>query len=104
MLQILERVPDQRGIDPGVGCGTGWLTERLVHFGPTTAIDLSPRAIEIGEETGPGCEVLGRRCYTQEFSTGKFDVVICVDTISNVPDQLRFVERLAHGDPPQWAT
>jgi 2-polyprenyl-3-methyl-5-hydroxy-6-metoxy-1,4-benzoquinol methylase len=78
-----------------VGCGTGWLTERLVQFGPTTAIDLSPRAITIARSRDLNAEFLSGDFFTQEFSQAKFELVICLETISHVPDQQRFVARLA---------
>src|SRR5208282_2807310 len=33
-----------------VGCGTGWLTERLSQFGIVTATDMSPQAIAIARQ------------------------------------------------------
>ena len=95
VLQILESLQIRGGSILEVGCGTGWLTERLVHFGPTTAIDLSPRAIAIARSRGLNADFLAGDFYTQEFSTGKFNVVICMETISHVPDQPRFIEKLA---------
>src|SRR5271166_2468981 len=95
VLQILESLRIRGVSILEVGCGTGWLTERLVHFGPTTAMDLSPRAIAIAQSRGLSAKFLAGDFCTQKFSPGKFDVVICLETISCVPDQLRFVERLA---------
>ena len=95
VLVILESLRIKEVSILEVGCGTRWLTERLVQFGPTTAIDLSPRAIAIARSRGLDAEFLNGDFYAQEFSPGKFDVVICLETISCVPDQLRFVERLA---------
>ena len=95
VLQILESLRIRGKSILEVGCGTGWLTERLVQFGPTTAIDLSPRAIAIARSRGLGAELLAGDFCTQEFSTGKFDVVICLETISCVADQREFIEKLA---------
>jgi len=94
-LEILESLRIKRALCLEVGCGTGWLTERLVQFGPTTAIDLSPRAIEIARRRGLDTEFLAGDFYSQRFSPEKFDVVICIETISHVPDQPRFIEKLA---------
>jgi 2-polyprenyl-3-methyl-5-hydroxy-6-metoxy-1,4-benzoquinol methylase len=48
-----------------VGCGTGWLTELLSDLGSVTAIDISPRAIEIAKERGIDAEFIAG-----VFSTG----------------------------------
>ena len=95
VLQILDALPIRGASILEVGCGTGWLTERLAHYGPATAIDLSPRAIEIARSRGLAAEFLAGDFYTQEFPPSKFDVVTCLETISHVPDQAGFIERLA---------
>ena len=95
VLQILESLRIRGVSILEVECGTGWLTERLVHFGPTTAIDLSPREIAIAQRRGLSAKFLAGDFYTQDFSTGKFDVVMCLETISHVVDQPGFLDRLA---------
>ena len=95
VLEILESLRIKGVSILEVGCGTGWLTERLVQFGATTAIDLSPQAIAIARSRGLDAEFMAGDFYTQEFSTGKFEVVICLETISCVPDQPRFIGKLA---------
>jgi ubiquinone/menaquinone biosynthesis C-methylase UbiE len=35
-----------------IGCGTGWLTERLASHGTCHGIDLSPRSIEVARTRG----------------------------------------------------
>src|SRR5262247_502915 len=35
------------------GCGTGWLTERLAHFGPTTGVDLADAVIAVARARAP---------------------------------------------------
>jgi SAM-dependent methyltransferase len=100
VLALLASIPMQGKTILEVGCGTGWLTERLARIAPTTAIDLSPRAIDIARSRGLDVEFVAGDFYTQEFSRGPFDMVICMETISCMPDQSRFVERLAEATRP----
>src|SRR5208283_813990 len=52
IVEVLASLPVRQPSILEAGCGTGWLTEKLVSFGPTTAIDLSPGAIEIAKRRG----------------------------------------------------
>lgn len=77
-----------------VGCGTGWLTERLAQIARCTAIDLSPRAIDIAKQRGLSAEFIAGDFYTADLGSRRFDVVVCVETISYVPDQPLFVDKI----------
>src|SRR5271166_3021602 len=68
VLQILESLRILGVSILEVGCGTGWLTERLVRFGPTTAIDLSPRAIAIARSRGLDSEFVAGDFYLETIS------------------------------------
>jgi 2-polyprenyl-3-methyl-5-hydroxy-6-metoxy-1,4-benzoquinol methylase len=100
VLQLLGSLPLKRPSIVEVGCGTGWLTERLVTFGPTIAIDLSPKAIEIANRRGLDAEFVAGNFCEHEFSDGGFDVGVCLETISVVPDQLLFMAKLATAIKP----
>jgi len=78
-----------------VGCGTGWLTEKLTGYGAATGIYLSPRAIEIANARGMRANFLAGDFFELDLPAAPFDVVVCLETISSVPDQLGFVEKLA---------
>jgi 2-polyprenyl-3-methyl-5-hydroxy-6-metoxy-1,4-benzoquinol methylase len=78
-----------------VGCGTGWLTERLANFGSITAIDLSPKAIHIAESRNLDIEFIAGDFLHTHFPSPGFDVAICVETITSVPDQPLFLNKLA---------
>ncbi len=100
VLEILSSLPLRHPRILEVGCGTGWLTERLIEFGPTTAIDLSPRAIEIARRRGLDAEFFAGDFYRHEFQRADFDVGVSVETISMVPDQAQFVAKLATAIKP----
>jgi SAM-dependent methyltransferase len=78
-----------------VGCGTGWLTQRLATIGKVTAIDLSPIAIEVARSRGLQAELIVGDFYEHDFGRLTFDIALCVETLFYVTDQTRFVERLA---------
>ena len=64
-----------------VGCGTGWLTELLSDLGSVTAIDLSPRAIEIAKARGIAAEFIAGDFYLHDFQAQSYDVGICIETL-----------------------
>lgn len=78
-----------------VGCGTGWLAERLRELGPVTGIDLSPRAIEIAKQRGIDVEFVADDFLTHDFAPASFDIVVCVETLFYVYDQDSTVRRIA---------
>lgn len=95
VLDLLSQMPqsDLRILE--VGCGTGWLTQKLVDFGQVTAIDLSPAAIEFARERNKKAEFIAGDFFAYEFDDGKYDVVVCVETLFYVEDQDRFMQRMA---------
>ena len=101
ILEILASLPVRQPSILEAGCGTGWLTEKLVSFGPTTAIDLSPGAIEIAKRRGLDAEFIEGDFYKTEFSPGQFDIGVCNEVISTVPDQPRFIAKLASSIKPR---
>ncbi len=95
VLRILSALPVKRPLILEIGCGTGWLTERLLSFGPTTAIDLSPRAIEIAKRRGLDVTLITGDFFKHEFPERCFDIVVCLETVAYVSDQRLFIEKLA---------
>jgi len=95
VLAILGSLPVTQPKVIEVGCGTGWLTEKIACLGEVTATDLSPRAIEIAKERKLSAKFLAGDFYHNSFPAGSFDVAICVETISTVPDQPLFLHKLA---------
>lgn len=76
-----------------LGCGSGWLTNRLSAVAPTTGIDLSPVSIEKARRRYPHCtfhvgDVL-------EIDLPHVDFIVSCDVLAHVADQNRFVARCA---------
>lgn len=78
-----------------LGCGTGWLTERLAAFGPTTGLDLSDDVIAAARLRAPHIEFIAADLFRAELPEGFFDLVVSQDVIAHVTDQPEFVERAA---------
>ncbi len=78
-----------------LGCGTGWLTERLAAFGPTTGVDLSDEVIGAARCRAPHIEFIAADLFHAELPAGGFDLVVTQDVIAHVTDQRGFIERAA---------
>lgn len=79
-----------------LGCGTGWFTEQLAHFGPATGIDLSERAIAIARSQFPNVTFLAGNLFELPLPADHFDVVVSQEVIAHVDDQLGYLARAAH--------
>jgi 2-polyprenyl-3-methyl-5-hydroxy-6-metoxy-1,4-benzoquinol methylase len=93
ILSALHRVgiKDPRILD--LGCGTGWLSAILGHFGPTTAVDLSDFAVKVAAKKFPWVEF----CQGDIFEWSRkrnadFDVVVSQEVIEHVYDQAGYLE------------
>jgi SAM-dependent methyltransferase len=78
-----------------VGCGFGWLSERLAEVGPTTAIDLADEVLQRSRQRWPHVRFLAGDVMTADLEPGAFDVIVTLETFSHVDDQAAFCERLA---------
>jgi 2-polyprenyl-3-methyl-5-hydroxy-6-metoxy-1,4-benzoquinol methylase len=77
-----------------LGCATGWLTSQLADFGEVVGTDIADASISEARRRYPGirfeCEDFGNsRSHTEDF-----DVVVSLETLSHVPDQTAFIERI----------
>jgi 2-polyprenyl-3-methyl-5-hydroxy-6-metoxy-1,4-benzoquinol methylase len=78
-----------------VGCGTGWLCERLQKFGRVTGVDLSDQVLDRARARVPGVTFLSGDLFQIDLPTNSFDVVVTLEVLSHVQDQRAFVGRLA---------
>ena len=77
------------------GCGSGWLTEQLISFGPTTGVDLADAVIDEAQRRVPGAEFIAGDLFSIPLPRGRFDVVVSQDVIAHVPDQSGYLARAA---------
>lgn len=78
-----------------VGCGTGWLAERLTHFGTVFATDLADEVITRAQRRVKTVTFAAGDIMSVPLPHGTFDVVVTLETLSHVADQRAFVGRLA---------
>jgi 2-polyprenyl-3-methyl-5-hydroxy-6-metoxy-1,4-benzoquinol methylase len=78
-----------------MGCGMGWFSDRLSHFGPTTGVDLSDDAIAQAKSRFPKVSFLAGSALELSLPEGHFDVVVSQEVIAHVPDQTAYLERAA---------
>jgi SAM-dependent methyltransferase len=77
-----------------VGCGTGWFGNALLPFGRVWATDLSEAAIAEGRARHPGVQFVQGDFLSIDLP-GPFDLVLSNDSLINMYDQRRCVERMA---------
>lgn len=86
--------PPVRALD--VGCGRGWITDRLRALGAATGIDPHEPAVARARELFPECrferalpeELLGRE------GGGGHDLIVASEVVEHVPDKLAFLGTL----------
>ena len=71
-----------------LGCGRGWLSNRLLEIGSVIGIDPSPSSIEIASSLFP--EIRFQSCggdqLVEEVGEGYFDLVVSSEVIEHVAD------------------
>ena len=78
-----------------VGCGNGWLCEKLIEFGPVTGVDLADEAIREAQHRVPRATFIAGDFCSVELPLSAFDVALTLETLSHVLDQPAFVSRFA---------
>lgn len=79
-----------------IGCGNGWLAERLVSFGPVTGVDIADEAIQEARVRVPSAEFHSDDILEMRLPLQFFDVVVTLETLSHVGNQAKFVEVIAN--------
>ncbi len=77
------------------GCGTGWLTERLAQFGPTTGIDLADDVIAAAQSRTPHIKFLAGDFFHTPVPSASYDIVISQEVIAHIPAQEAYLDRAA---------
>ena len=96
--EAVREIATRHGLDGAdildVGCGTGWLANELVAYGPVMGTDLSPEAIHEGTMRFPAVNLV---CgdFMQLDLAGPFDLVLSSDSLVPMPSFSRFIARIA---------
>ncbi|WP_298833132.1 bifunctional 2-polyprenyl-6-hydroxyphenol methylase/3-demethylubiquinol 3-O-methyltransferase UbiG [uncultured Piscinibacter sp.] len=78
-----------------IGCGTGWMCERLVRYGSVTGIDITAVTLAHAARRVPQARFLCGDVLELDLPQAGFDVAVCLEVLSHVADQPAFVARLA---------
>ncbi|MGD2134256.1 MAG: class I SAM-dependent methyltransferase, partial [Maricaulaceae bacterium] len=65
-----------------VGCGSGWLADRLIEFGAVTGTDLAPDVLERAKSRLPNATFVSGDFMELEFEEEGFDVVVGLEALS----------------------
>src|SRR2546421_4819640 len=87
ILQLLHslNLDDPKILD--LGCGTGWLSDMLANFGPTTGVDLAESVIATARSRAPHVAFLAGDIFQMPLPANHFDVVVSQEVIAHVADQ-----------------
>ena len=78
-----------------LGCGSGWMSERLLPFGKVTGVDLADETIARARKRAPRIRFLSGDVFDADLPAGHFDLVVSLEVLSHVRDQPAFLERIA---------
>ena len=78
-----------------LGCGTGWLSELLANFGPTTGVDLAESVIDEAKSRAPQVTFMAGDIFQMPLPTNHFDVVVSQEVIAHVADQDAYLDLAA---------
>lgn len=87
------RRPGLRLLD--VGCGIGWLAERLARFGDVWGVDISEEAVRRARQRVPGGIFEARDFVADPIPWEPFDIVVCSEVLEHVQDQEAGLAQLA---------
>jgi len=78
-----------------VGCGSGWMCERLVRYGDVTGTDLSHEVLERAAKRSSSPKFVPGDFMALNFEKGSYDVVVTLEVLPHVASQPAFVGKLA---------
>jgi 2-polyprenyl-3-methyl-5-hydroxy-6-metoxy-1,4-benzoquinol methylase len=78
-----------------VGCGTGWMSERLSRFGQVTAIDIADEVLERARIRAPQVDFITADFLETDLGASRFDVVVALESLSHVADQSKYLKQIA---------
>ena len=90
----LARELSQGGPIIDIGCGTGWLCNRLSEFAKVTGTDLAFEVVERSQAKYPHVQFSGGDFMDLEFPMEHFELAVCMETIAHVVDQGAFLSKI----------
>ncbi len=99
LMAILEAFHKTELICPRIldlGSGTGWLSSIFNEFGPTTGIELSPKAVERAHSNYPSVDFIADNLFENTLEEAGYDLVISQEVIEHVENQEAYISIIAH--------
>jgi 2-polyprenyl-3-methyl-5-hydroxy-6-metoxy-1,4-benzoquinol methylase len=78
-----------------IGCGAGWMCERLSGCGRVTGTDLADEVVARAKQRLPTAHFVAGDFFELEFAPESFDVAVSLEVLSHVADQPAFLKRIA---------
>ncbi len=79
-----------------IGCGNGWLAERLLPFVPVTGVDIADAPIQEARRRVPSGQFQSGDILEMRLPHNSFDVVVTLETFSHASSQPQFIEVIAN--------
>ena len=77
-----------------IGCGTGWFTSKLGHFGTATGVDLSEESIAIAKDNYKNANFICGNLYELNLAQDHYDLIVAQEILPHVEDQGGFIKLL----------
>lgn len=94
VLGALRKLKIQNARILEVGCGTGWLVERLLEFGNVDATDLAADVVARAQKRIPQARFFGGDFLSLPFPEEHYDAVVTLEAFAHVPDRSAFINRI----------
>ena len=95
-LRMLSAGQPDQGLDIlEVGCGSGWMCERLAVFGRVTGTDLADEVIDRARVRAPHIRFYAGDFLSLDLPAGSADVVVALEVLSHVPNQEAFLAKVS---------
>ena len=94
-MSLVEGLPLEIENILEVGCGNGWLSEKLANMGAITGVDIADEAIKEAQQRVPSGTFIAGDILSLNLPNDSFDVIVSLETFSHVVDQPLFVHKLA---------
>lgn len=78
-----------------VGCGAGWMCERMAPYGRVTGIDHADEVIARASQRMPHITFAAGDFLAMEFPDASFDAIVNIEVLSHVADQPAFMAKIA---------
>ena len=79
-----------------VGCGWGWLSNRISPYGEVTGLEPSGRGVLEARTRFPHITFINDAFPSRQIATMQFEILVCSEVIEHVQEQESFVQGLAN--------